>query len=71
MGDEMSRKSKSRNTADEFKQQQAAALAQARLYHRWTRTMLELMIAEYEEKLVASDLPVAEAGDFWGSADEG
>jgi hypothetical protein len=56
-----------------FQQQEAEATARMLQLNRWSLVMIELMITEQEEKLLASDLPVegdetnaAAAGDnFW------
>ena len=56
-----------------FQQQEAEATARMLQLNRWSLVMIELMIAEQEEKLLASDLPVegdefaaSGAGDtFW------
>ena len=54
------------NVVDEFRQQEAEVLANERKYNHWSRTMLKLMIAEYEQKLLASDLPVDDDESlFW------
>ena len=54
------------NVVDEFRQQEAEQLASERKYNQWSRTLLKLMIAEYEQKLLASDLPVDdEEPMFW------
>ena len=54
------------NVVDEFRQQEAEVLANERKYNHWSRTMLKLMITEYEQKLLASDLPVDdEEPMFW------
>lgn len=56
-----------------FQQQEAEATARMLQLNRWSLVLIELMIAEQEEKLLASDLPVegdelsaSGAGDtFW------
>jgi hypothetical protein len=56
-----------------FQQQEAEATARMLQLNRWSLVMIELMISEQEEKLLASDLPVegdglsaSGAGDtFW------
>ena len=54
------------NVVDEFRQQEAEQLASERKYNQWSLTLLKLMIAEYEQKLLASDLPVDdEETVFW------
>ncbi|MFO7680199.1 MAG: hypothetical protein R6X34_09120 [Chloroflexota bacterium] len=59
-------KAMSGNVVDEFRQQEAEQLASERKYNQWSRTLLKLMIAEYEQKLLASDLPVDdEETVFW------
>lgn len=56
-----------------FQQQEAEATARVLQLNRWSLVLIELMITEQEEKLLASDLPVegdelsaSGAGDtFW------
>ena len=52
---------------DQFRQQEAANIALSVKFNRWSLVMIEIMIAEQEQKLVASDLPVdaEEADSFW------
>ena len=52
---------------DQFRQQEAENIALSVKFNRWSLVMIEIMIGEQEQKLVASDLPVdADAGDdFW------
>lgn len=52
---------------DRFRQQEADGIALSVKFNRWSRVMIELLIAEHEQKLVASDLPVEGVGedDFW------
>ncbi|MFW6184127.1 MAG: hypothetical protein ACOC8X_10040 [Chloroflexota bacterium] len=54
----------------DFQQQEAETTAKMVQFNRWSVVMIELMIQEQEEKLLASDLPVdvEEEGDgdnFW------
>lgn len=55
------------NVLDQFRQQEADSLALAVQLNRWSLALIEQMIADLEQKLVASDLPVdAEPTDpFW------
>lgn len=54
------------NVIDEFQQREAEQIAEARKFNLWSRALLEMMIEEYEQKLLASDLPVEGTGDeFW------
>lgn len=55
------------NVLDQFRQQEADSLALAVRLNRWSLALIEQMIADLEQKLVASDLPVdAEPADpFW------
>lgn len=55
------------NVLDQFRQQEADSLALAVQLNRWSLALIEQMIADLEQKLVASDLPVdAEPADpFW------
>ena len=57
----------SANVVDAFRQQEAEQLAAALRYHRWSQALLEEMIQEYEQKLLASDLPVEDEKNrpFW------
>mgnify|MGYP001486976478 FL=1 len=52
---------------DQFRQQEAENIALSVKFNRWSLVMIEIMIAEQEQKLVASDLPVdaEEADSFW------
>jgi hypothetical protein len=52
---------------DRFRQQEAEGIALSVKFNRWSLVMIQLMIREQEQKLVASDLPVEpEEGDsFW------
>ena len=43
---------------DQFRQQEAENIALSVKLNRWSLVMIEIMIAEQEQKLVASDLPV-------------
>ena len=55
------------NLREQLRQQEAESLAQSVQFNRWSLVMIEIMIREQEQKLVASDLPVdADARDnFW------
>jgi len=52
---------------DRFRQQEAENIALSVKFNRWSLVMIEIMIAEQEQKLVASDLPVdtEETDPFW------
>ena len=53
---------------DQFRQQEADNIALSVKFHRWSLVMIEIMIQEQEQKLVASDLPVDGDGEldkFW------
>ena len=53
---------------DQFRQQEADNIALSMKFNRWSLVLIELMIREQEEKLVASDLPVDGDGEqdpFW------
>lgn len=52
---------------DRFRQQEAENIALSVKFNRWSLVMIEIMIDEQEQKLVASDLPVdTEDGEsFW------
>lgn len=53
---------------EQFQQQEAELLALSVTLNRWSQVMVELMIREREQKLVASDLPVEGDGEidpFW------
>ena len=43
---------------DQFRQQEADNIALSVQFNRWSLVMIEVMIGEQEQKLVASDLPV-------------
>ena len=51
------------NILDRFRQQEADGIALSVKFNRWSRVMIEVLIVEQEQKLVASDLPVED--DFW------
>ena len=55
------------NLREQLRQQEAESLAQSVQFNRWSLVMIELMIREQEQKLVASDLPVDSDSrdDFW------
>ncbi len=53
---------------DQFHQQEADNIALSVKFNRWSLVMIEVMIGEQEQKLVASDLPVdvdGEQDNFW------
>ncbi|MCA9918031.1 MAG: hypothetical protein KDE56_31760 [Anaerolineales bacterium] len=53
---------------EQFRQQEAGTLALSVKFNRWSLAMIEIMIEEQEQKLVASDLPVEgedERDNFW------
>ena len=53
---------------DQFRQQEADNIALSVKFNRWSLVMIEMMIGEQEQKLVASDLPVdGDSGldNFW------
>ena len=53
---------------DQFRQQEADNIALSVKFNRWSLVMVEVMIREQEQKLVASDLPVDSDGEqdnFW------
>jgi hypothetical protein len=53
---------------DQFHQQEADNIALSVKFNRWSLVMIEHMIREQEQKLVASDLPVdMDSGqdNFW------
>jgi len=53
---------------DQFRQQEADNIALSVKFNRWSLVMVEVMIQEQEQKLVASDLPVdgdGELDNFW------
>lgn len=58
----------SNKNLEQFHQQEAELLALSVTFNRWSLVMIELMIREREQKLVASDLPVEGEGEldpFW------
>ncbi|MBX3055887.1 MAG: hypothetical protein KF770_05380 [Anaerolineae bacterium] len=58
----------SNNVIDQFRQQEADNIALSVKSNRWSLVMVEVMIREQEQKLVASDLPVegdGEQDNFW------
>jgi hypothetical protein len=53
---------------EQYRQSEADSIAHSMQLNRWSRVMIEVMIQEQEEKLLASDQPVEgseENGDFW------
>lgn len=53
---------------DQFRQQEADNIALSVKFNRWSLVMIEIMIQEQEQKLIASDLPVEGEGEldtFW------
>ncbi len=53
---------------EQFRQQEADNIALSVKFNRWSLAMIEVMIGEQEQKLVASDLPVdgdGEQDNFW------
>ncbi len=51
---------------DQFRQQEADTIALSMQFNRWSLVLIELMIREQEQRLVASDLPVdGEQKPFW------
>jgi hypothetical protein len=46
------------NLLSQFQQQEAENTAMQVKFNRWSLVMIELMIQEQEQKLLASDLPV-------------
>ena len=50
---------------DQFRQQEADNIALSVKFNRWSLVMIEIMIQEQEQKLVASDLPVDGEDNFW------
>ena len=53
---------------DQFRQQEADTIALSVKFNRWSMVMIEILIREQEQKLVASDLPVdLDSGpdNFW------
>jgi hypothetical protein len=58
----------SNEVVEELRQQEAGAIALSVKYNRWSLAMIEVMIREQEQKLMASDLPVEgydEPDFFW------
>jgi hypothetical protein len=57
----------SNNLLDGFKRQEAESIASSVKLHRWSSVMIELLVWEQEQKLLASDLPVDEErpDNFW------
>ena len=55
------------NIIEQFQQQETDNIALSVKLNRWSLILIEQMIREQEAKLVASDLPVDEAGtdNFW------
>ena len=55
------------NLREQLRQQEAESLAQSVQFNRWSLVMIEIMIREQEQKLVASNLPVDSDSrdDFW------
>jgi len=56
------------NVLDQFRQREADTIALSVRFNRWSLVMIEIMIQEQEQKLVASDLPVEGEGErdnFW------
>lgn len=51
---------------EQFRQSEADSIAHSMQLNRWSRVMIEVMIREQEEKLLASDQPVEEEDQgFW------
>jgi len=53
---------------EQFQQHEAGTIALSVTFNRWSLVMIEVMIQEQEQKLVASDLPVDDDGErdnFW------
>ena len=53
---------------EQFQQHEAGTIALSVTFNRWSLVMIEVMIREQEQKLVASDLPVdMDSGqdNFW------
>lgn len=48
----------SNEVVEELRQHEAVALALSVKYNHWSQVMIELLIREQEQKLLASDLPV-------------
>jgi hypothetical protein len=55
----------SKNIIDRFRKQEADGIAMSVKFNRWSRVMIERLIEEQEQKLVASDLPVDGEDNFW------
>ena len=57
----------SNKVLDGFKRQEAESIASAVKLHRWSLVMIDLLVSEQEQKLLASDLPVDEErpDNFW------
>lgn len=61
------------NILTDFQQQEAETTAAMIQFNRWSQALIERMIREQEEKMMASDLPVdgdgpsvpAEGDNFW------
>ena len=58
----------SRDTIDQFQQQEAETIALALQFNHWSQVLIALMIREQEEKLLASDMSVDEV---WQDEAEG
>ncbi len=52
---------------EQFRRQEAETIALSVKFNRWSLVMIEIMISEQEQKLLASDQPVdtEEGGSFW------
>ncbi len=52
---------------DQFRRQEAENIALSVKFNRWSLVMIDLMIKEQEQKLVASDLPIdtPDGDSFW------
>ncbi len=52
---------------EQFQQHEAGTIALSVTFNRWSLVMIEVMVKEQEQKLVASDLPVDsdDKDDFW------
>ena len=55
----------SNEVIDELRQQEAGTLALSVKYNHWSRVMIEVLIQEQEQKLLASDLPVDGEDTYW------
>ncbi|MCI0649930.1 MAG: hypothetical protein L0346_34310 [Chloroflexi bacterium] len=57
---------------DRFRKQEAEGVAMSMQFNRWSRVMIEVLIQEQEQKLLASDLPVDEErpDNFWEGLSE-